>query len=320
MNAPRVGVSGCRGRLGRGPVTLRRPQPRAFRQRTCRDPPGRLHRTAPKPWTDRSTRSQRSSRRRQTWSPTPCAGSTSRSWPSDSCSTSSPTSSATGVVRRPPRGRPRARHAARPRRPGGLLRGRERRRARPDTRRGPREARVCAPRRPGRPMPTLVATLVPETLSNRSWAPRSGLGWPRATCGRTPSPTPRRRGEPSGHRRARHRARSPRHRAAITVIRRWARKLSRDLAAGVAILGRPRTYLTGVVSWQLAGRVVRLAAIACCLSACRLPGGPAAAARRDGDRRRDAAARRARDDRAARRAARLRAAGRDRHRGLGSAP
>ena len=65
--------------------------------------------------------------------------------------------------------------------------------------------------------------------------------------------------------------------AAITVMRRWARKLSHDLAAGVAILGHPRAFLTGVVSWQLAGRVVRLAAMACCLSACRLPGGPAAA-------------------------------------------
>ena len=64
---------------------------------------------------------------------------------------------------------------------------------------------------------------------------------------------------------------------AITGMRRWARKLSRDLAAGVAILGRPRAFVTGVVSWQLAGRVVRLVAIACCLSACRLPGGPAAA-------------------------------------------
>ena len=65
--------------------------------------------------------------------------------------------------------------------------------------------------------------------------------------------------------------------AASTIIRRWARRLSADLAAGFAILRHPRDFVTAVVSWQLAARVVRLAAIACCLSACRLPGGVAAA-------------------------------------------
>jgi hypothetical protein len=66
--------------------------------------------------------------------------------------------------------------------------------------------------------------------------------------------------------------------AASAIIRRWARRLSRDLAAGLAILRRPRLFLTAVVSWQLAARVIRLGAIACCLTACRLPGGLAAAA------------------------------------------
>jgi hypothetical protein len=66
--------------------------------------------------------------------------------------------------------------------------------------------------------------------------------------------------------------------AAITVIRRWARRLSHELAAGVAVLREPRTYLRTVVSWQLSARLIRLAAIACCLTACKLPGGLVAAA------------------------------------------
>jgi hypothetical protein len=57
-----------------------------------------------------------------------------------------------------------------------------------------------------------------------------------------------------------------------------ARRLVRDLAAGFAILGRPRDFLAGVVSWQLAARLIRLAAIMCCLAACGLPSAPAAAA------------------------------------------
>jgi hypothetical protein len=65
--------------------------------------------------------------------------------------------------------------------------------------------------------------------------------------------------------------------AAASAMRRWARRLSRDLAAGFAILRTPRTFLRCVVSWQLGGRLIRLAAIACCLSACRLPGALAAA-------------------------------------------
>jgi lysylphosphatidylglycerol synthase-like protein len=64
---------------------------------------------------------------------------------------------------------------------------------------------------------------------------------------------------------------------AVTLMRRWARRLSRDLGAGVAILRTPGAFVTRVATWQLAGRVVRLAAISCCLTACRLPGGLVAA-------------------------------------------
>jgi len=66
--------------------------------------------------------------------------------------------------------------------------------------------------------------------------------------------------------------------AAWTVLRRRARRLYGDLAAGLAILRRPRDFAVRVASWQLAGRVIRLAAIACCLAACRLPGEAGAAA------------------------------------------
>ena len=66
--------------------------------------------------------------------------------------------------------------------------------------------------------------------------------------------------------------------AGFTVIRRWARRLSHELAAGVAVLREPRTYVRTVASWQFSARLLRLAAIACCLSACRLPGGIVAAA------------------------------------------
>jgi lysylphosphatidylglycerol synthase-like protein len=66
--------------------------------------------------------------------------------------------------------------------------------------------------------------------------------------------------------------------AAGVLARRMAHRLYRDVAAGFAILRRPRRFVTGVVSFQLASRVIRLGAIACCLSACRLPGDAAAAA------------------------------------------
>jgi NAD(P)-dependent dehydrogenase (short-subunit alcohol dehydrogenase family) len=62
------------------------------------------------------------------------------------------------------------------------------------------------------------------------------------------------------------------------LVRRVAGRVYRDLAAGLAILRTPRAFVTGVVTWQLAARVVRLGAIVCCLAACRLPGDVAAAA------------------------------------------
>jgi hypothetical protein len=65
---------------------------------------------------------------------------------------------------------------------------------------------------------------------------------------------------------------------AIRRIRRRGPGIYRDLAAGFTILGRPRDFAAGVVSWQLAARVIRLGAIACCLAACGLPAGVAAAA------------------------------------------
>jgi hypothetical protein len=65
--------------------------------------------------------------------------------------------------------------------------------------------------------------------------------------------------------------------AGVRALRRRASGLVVDLRAGCAILGRPRALLIGVVAWQLAGRVIRLVAIACCLAACRLPSGLPAA-------------------------------------------
>lgn len=62
------------------------------------------------------------------------------------------------------------------------------------------------------------------------------------------------------------------------LAHRLAHRLYRDIAAGFAILRHPGRFVTGVVSFQLASRVVRLGAIACCLSASRLPGDAAAAA------------------------------------------
>jgi hypothetical protein len=65
---------------------------------------------------------------------------------------------------------------------------------------------------------------------------------------------------------------------ASRFLRRRGRRFARDVAAGMAILGRPRDFVTGVVSWQLAARFIRLGAIACCLAACGLPAGLVAAA------------------------------------------
>jgi hypothetical protein len=51
---------------------------------------------------------------------------------------------------------------------------------------------------------------------------------------------------------------------------RVARAL-RDVRRGLAVLGRPRVYLTRVLPWQVAGRVSRLAAVGCFLAAFGLP-------------------------------------------------
>lgn len=56
---------------------------------------------------------------------------------------------------------------------------------------------------------------------------------------------------------------------------RWLRLRASALLArlrqGLAILGSPRAYLTGVVSWQALARVVRLGSLACLMAAFALP-------------------------------------------------
>ena len=67
--------------------------------------------------------------------------------------------------------------------------------------------------------------------------------------------------------------------AGLTVIRRWARRLSHELAAGVAVLREPRTYVRTVASWQFSARLLRLAGPSPVASRRgRLPGGIVAAA------------------------------------------
>jgi hypothetical protein len=58
---------------------------------------------------------------------------------------------------------------------------------------------------------------------------------------------------------------------------RLARRRLPNIAAGLAVLGRPRALVTDVLSWQLLARAVRLVAIACCLAACGLPASAEAA-------------------------------------------
>jgi hypothetical protein len=130
---------------------------------------------------------------------------------------------------------------------------------------------------PAARMPTLAATFVPETLFETlagvlllTWAVAGGY-----------VPVDVAVAQAGGH---------PAAAAAIgagaaaliaaagVLLRRRARRLYGDLVAGFAILRRPRDFAVRVVSWQLAGRAIRLAAIACCLAACRLPGDAAAAA------------------------------------------
>jgi hypothetical protein len=63
----------------------------------------------------------------------------------------------------------------------------------------------------------------------------------------------------------------------LAVARRRARPLLARLRQGLAVLGRPETYVSGVVTWQALGRVIRLASLACFLRAFGLPATPAAA-------------------------------------------
>jgi hypothetical protein len=135
-------------------------------------------------------------------------------------------------------------------------------------------------RAPDARMPTLMATLVPETLFEcavgillLAWALSQGFlpvtYFADALAGAADHPVT-----------AAFAAAAVAGLAVVgvTLIRRWARRLAHDLAAGFAILRTPRVFLCQVASWQLAGRLVRLAAISCCLTACRLPGGLLAAA------------------------------------------
>ena len=63
--------------------------------------------------------------------------------------------------------------------------------------------------------------------------------------------------------------------ASCLVLVRLLRARTRDLGArlrqGVVILGRPRDFVCGVVTWQLLGRLVRLASLACFMAAFALP-------------------------------------------------
>jgi len=130
---------------------------------------------------------------------------------------------------------------------------------------------------PGARVPTLVATFVPETLFEflvgfvlLGWALSQGylpvdvvtdaLGSHPALAGAIAA------GACAGLC------------AACVVLRRRAAGIYADLVAGFGILRRPQAFVARVASWQIAGRVIRLGAIACCLSACRLPGGAGAAA------------------------------------------
>jgi hypothetical protein len=129
-------------------------------------------------------------------------------------------------------------------------------------------------------LPTLMATFVPETLFEcavgaalLSWALASGY-LPVNTIAAAP-------GVAGDHALATAIVAVAAIAAIVAgglLVRRVAGRVYRDVAAGLAILRRPRAFLTGVVTWQLAARVVRLAAITCCLAACHLPGDVAAAA------------------------------------------
>jgi hypothetical protein len=62
--------------------------------------------------------------------------------------------------------------------------------------------------------------------------------------------------------------------AALFIVR-WIRRRARGVVArlrqGLAILRSPRDFLSGVVSWQALGRLVRLGGLACFMAAFQLP-------------------------------------------------
>ena len=59
------------------------------------------------------------------------------------------------------------------------------------------------------------------------------------------------------------------------LLFRWLRRRARDflgrLRQGLAILESPRDFVTGVVTWQALGRVIRLGSLACFMAAFALP-------------------------------------------------
>jgi hypothetical protein len=58
---------------------------------------------------------------------------------------------------------------------------------------------------------------------------------------------------------------------AFRWLRRHGQRFLDRLRQGLAVLEHPRAYLTGVVSWQAAGRVIRLGSLACLMAAFALP-------------------------------------------------
>ncbi len=131
---------------------------------------------------------------------------------------------------------------------------------------------------PGSSYPTLLCTLIPEgafeTLCGTAL-----VGWVLAQ-GFLPVPVVR--GEiptPDVSLYLRHPLAAPLITAAVLVAaggvvlavrRRCARLLDR-LRQGLAIFGSPVRFVTGVASWQAAGRIVRLGSLACLLAAFALP-------------------------------------------------
>jgi hypothetical protein len=60
--------------------------------------------------------------------------------------------------------------------------------------------------------------------------------------------------------------------AAVVVLGRWvARRLRVQIRQGVTILGDPRSFVTGVASWQALARVIRLLALIAFMAAFGLP-------------------------------------------------